>query len=67
VNSPDHRVEVAYQPELLLQLSDVDNVFHVSHHKKCLRVSEEQILMEQLDLGRDLAYSERAIRILDTM
>jgi hypothetical protein len=29
--------EVAYQLELLLQLSDVHDVFHVSQLKKCLR------------------------------
>jgi hypothetical protein len=62
----DRKGEVAYQLELLLQLSDVYDMFHVSQLKKCLRVLEEQILMEQLDLGGDLVYSERLIRILDT-
>jgi hypothetical protein len=32
----DHKGEVAYQLELPLQLSDVHNVFHVSHPKRCL-------------------------------
>jgi hypothetical protein len=41
-------------------------VFHVSHLKKCLRVPEEQLPMEYLDLGVDLTYSERPIKILDT-
>jgi hypothetical protein len=40
-------------------------MFHVSQLKKCLRVPKEQIPMEQLDLGGDLSYSERPIRILD--
>jgi hypothetical protein len=31
----------------------------------CLRVPEEQIPMEQLDLGGDLSYNERPTRILD--
>jgi hypothetical protein len=31
----------------------------------CLRVPEEQLPMEYLDLGGDLTYSERAIKILD--
>jgi hypothetical protein len=57
--------EVAYKLELPPQLSDVHGMFHVSQLKKCLRVPEEQIPMEQLDLGGDLAYSERPIRILD--
>jgi hypothetical protein len=41
--------EIAYQLELPPQLSDVHVVFHVSQLKKCLRVSEEQIPMEDLD------------------
>jgi hypothetical protein len=46
----DRMGEVAYQLELPPQLSDMDDVFHVSQLKKCLRVPEEQIPMEQLDL-----------------
>jgi hypothetical protein len=57
--------EVAYKLELPPQLSDVHDMFHVSQLKKCLWVPEEQIPMEQLDLGGDLAYNERPIRILD--
>jgi hypothetical protein len=34
----EKRGEVAYQLELLPQLSDVRDVFHVSQLKKCLRV-----------------------------
>jgi hypothetical protein len=37
----EKRGEVAYQLELLPQLSDVHDVFHVSQLKKCLRVPEE--------------------------
>jgi hypothetical protein len=48
------------------QLSDVHDVFHVSQLKKCLRVPEEQLPMEELDLGGDLTYSERLVKILDT-
>jgi hypothetical protein len=32
---------------------------------KCLRVPKEQLSMEELDLGVDLIYSERPIKILD--
>jgi hypothetical protein len=56
----DRRGEVAYQLELPLQLSDVQL-------KKCLRVPEEQLPMEELDLGGDLTYSERPVKILDTI
>jgi hypothetical protein len=58
--------EVAYQLELPPQLSDVHDVFHGSQLKKCLHVSEEQLLMEELDLGGDLTDSEGPIKILDT-
>jgi hypothetical protein len=62
----DHKGEVAYQLELPPQLSDVHDVFCVSQLKKCLRVPEEQLSMEDLDLGGDLTYNERPIKILDT-
>jgi hypothetical protein len=61
----DHKGEVAYQLELPPHLSDVHDVFHVSQLKKCVRVPEEQLPMEYLDLGGDLTYSERPIKILD--
>jgi hypothetical protein len=61
----DRKGEVAYQLELPPQLSEVHDVFHVSQLKKCLRVPEEQLLTEYLDLGGDLTYSERPIKILD--
>jgi hypothetical protein len=61
----DHKGEVAYQLELSPQLSEVHDVFHVSQLKKCLQVPLEQLPMEYLDLGGDLTYSERPIKILD--
>jgi hypothetical protein len=60
----DRKGEVAYQLELPPHLSEVHDVFHVSQLKKCLRVPEEQLPMEYLDLGGDLTYSERPIKIL---
>jgi hypothetical protein len=54
----EKRGEVAYQLELLPQLSDVHDVFHVSQLKKCLLVPEEQIPMEDLDAKEDLSYQE---------
>jgi hypothetical protein len=52
--------EVAYQLELPARLSDVHNVFHISQLKKCLRVTEEQLPLE------DLTYTEHPVKILDT-
>jgi hypothetical protein len=62
----EKRGEVAYQLELLPQLSDVHDVFHVSQLKKCLCVPEEQIPMEDLDAKEDLSYQEHPVRILET-
>jgi hypothetical protein len=61
----DRKGEVAYQLELPPQLSDVHDVFHVLQLKKCLWVPKEQQPMEELDVGGDLTYSERPIKILD--
>jgi hypothetical protein len=47
-------------------LSDVHDVFHVSQLKKCLRVPEEQIPMEDLDAKEDLSYQEHPVGILET-
>jgi hypothetical protein len=63
----DRKGEVAYQLELPPQLSEVHDAFHVSQLKKCLRVPKEQLPMEYLDLGGDLTYSERLIKILDNV
>ena len=60
------RGEVAYQLELPESLKAVHNVFHVSQHKKCLRVPEEQIPIEQLTVKEDLTYEEYLVRILET-
>jgi hypothetical protein len=58
--------EVAYQLELPNSLSDVHDVFHVSQLKKCLRLPEEQLTMEELNVKEDLTYLEYHIRILET-
>jgi hypothetical protein len=47
-------------------LSDVHDMFHVSQLKKCLRVPEEQIPMEDLDAKEDLSDQEYPINILET-
>jgi hypothetical protein len=59
--------EMAYQLELPDNLFDVHNVFHVSQLKKCLRVLEEQLPMEELSVQGDLTYMEYSIKILDTL
>jgi hypothetical protein len=62
----EKRGEVAYQLELPPQLSDVHPVFHVSQLKKCLRVPEEQVPMEDMNTSEDLTYREHPVKILET-
>jgi hypothetical protein len=52
--------------ELPPQLSDVQDVFHISQLKKCLRVPEEQLPMEDLNAKEDLSYQECPVKILET-
>jgi len=61
----ERKGEMAYRLELPDQLSDVHDVFHVSQLKKCLRVPEEQLPLEELDVQEDLSYIEQPIKILD--
>jgi hypothetical protein len=48
-------------------LADVHDVFHVSQLKKCLRVPEEQLQIEDLSVQYDLTYANYPIKILDTL
>jgi hypothetical protein len=60
------RREVAYQLSLLEGLSAVHDVFHVSQLKKCLRVPEEQLPVEGLEVQEDLTYIEKPAQFLET-
>jgi hypothetical protein len=62
----ERRGEVAYQLELPGSLSGVHDVFHVSQLKKCLRVPEGQIPLEELAVKEDLTYEEYLVKILET-
>ena len=57
--------EVAYQLELPESLSGVHDVFHVSQLKKCLRILEEQIPLEEITVKEDLTYEEFSVKILE--
>jgi hypothetical protein len=59
------RGKVAYQLSIPENLSTVHNVFHVSQLKKCLRVLEEQLPVEDLEVQEDLTYIEKATQILE--
>jgi hypothetical protein len=59
--------EMAYQLELPDNISNVHDVFHVSQLKKCLRVPEKQLPMDELSVQGDLTYTEYPVKILDTL
>jgi hypothetical protein len=61
----ENKGEVVYQLELPPQLSGVHDVFHVSQLKKCLRVPEEQLPMEDWEAKEDLSYQECPVKILE--
>jgi hypothetical protein len=62
----EQRGEVVYKLELPPQLSDVHDVFHGSQLRKCLRVPEEQMPLQELQVGEDLTYQKYPVKILDT-
>jgi hypothetical protein len=45
----------------------VHDVFHVSQLKKCLRVPEEQLPVEGLEVQEDFTYIEKPVQILETV
>ncbi|WVZ76109.1 hypothetical protein U9M48_024111 [Paspalum notatum var. saurae] len=57
----DRKGEVAYQLEFPNRLSGVHDVFHVSQLKKCLRLREDE-----LNVQDDLTYTEYPVQILET-
>jgi hypothetical protein len=60
------RGEVAYQLSSPEDLSGVHDVFHVSQLKKCLRVPEEQLPVEGLEVQNDLTYEVRGETNVDS-
>ena len=58
---------VAYRIQLPKEMSDIHPVFHVSQLRKCLRVPEEVVPVETIDLQKDLRYQEVPVKILDTV
>jgi hypothetical protein len=63
----EQKGEVAYQLELPPQLSVVHDVFHMSQWKKCLRVPEEQVPLEDFVTSEDLTYQEYHLKLLENI
>ena len=57
--------ELAYKLQLPEEHAGVHPVFHVSQLRKCLRIPEEPILAEVVDLQDTLEYVENPMKILD--
>jgi hypothetical protein len=58
---------MTYQLSLLESLSAVHDVFQGSQLKKCLRVPEEQLPTEDLEVQEDLTYIEKPTQIPETV
>jgi hypothetical protein len=56
--------KLAYKLELPEKLAGVHPVFHVSQLRKCLRVPDEVVLTDTLDIQDTLEYKEHPIRIV---
>ena len=54
----------AFELELPEKLKLIHNVFHVSQLRKCLKVPDEPVSHEELELQADMTYVEKPAKIL---
>ena len=57
---------VAYRIRLHSRLAVVHDVFHISQLKKCVKIPEEIIEQQDLEVEPDLSYVEYPMKILDS-
>jgi hypothetical protein len=56
---------VAYKLDLPPSLAEVQDIFHVSQLKKCLKAPVDVVLLEVTPLEADLSYTKHSIKVLD--
>jgi hypothetical protein len=47
-------------------MSDIHNVFHVSQLHKCLKVPENHVEADAIQIQKDLQYRKKPVKILDS-
>jgi hypothetical protein len=57
---------VAYRICLPSQLAAINDVFHISQLKKCIKVPTKIVESQAIEIEPDLSYTEQHIQILDT-
>jgi hypothetical protein len=57
---------VAYRLQLPPQLTAIQDIFHVSQLRKCVKVPTEIIDPQAIEIESDLTYTKHPIRVLDT-
>ena len=63
----EQKGNVAYKLQLLLEMSAIFDVFHVSQLKRCFHIPEEAIAPTNIKIQSDLTYEEKPIRVLEEM
>src|SRR3954470_17358965 len=58
-------ITIAYALELPSRLAQVHNVLHVSQLHKCLKVPDDAITHQDMELQEDLTYIEKPCKILE--
>jgi hypothetical protein len=57
---------IAYRLQLPPQLAAIHDIFHVSQHRKCVKVPTKIINPQAIKIEPDLTYTEHPIWVLDT-
>jgi len=61
----ERKGNVAYKVQLPVELRAIFPVFHVSQLRKCLRVPEERVEVQNIKLKSNLVYEEKPLAVVD--